>query len=224
MQVTVGVTSEAGPACQQIRPRNLFQRQRSFLMRQVDRDVLPMRVALEHAFQGELAADAAFFVTAGGMTWALTEALVHLNPASLDRGCRAPSPADVVRPDVGGEPVTAVIRHANRLRLIGPRNGDKHRAKDLLARQAPVVSNVREDGGDCIIAFAKGPFPGWETADHKARFASLKSFLDIVTHFPELLLVDDGTYVTCLIERITELERFDPLPERIKKTVEDVAV
>jgi hypothetical protein len=27
-------------------------------MRQVDRDVLPLRVALEHAFEGELAADA----------------------------------------------------------------------------------------------------------------------------------------------------------------------
>jgi hypothetical protein len=39
-----------------------------------------------------------------------------------------------------------------------------------------------------------------------------------------LLRVDDGTYVTCLIERITELERFDLLPERIKKIVEDVAV
>src|SRR6516164_2373952 len=58
-------------------------------MRQVDRDVLPLRVALEHAFEGELAADAAFFVTAVGMTWALTEALVHLNPTSLDRVPRA---------------------------------------------------------------------------------------------------------------------------------------
>src|SRR5262252_1506432 len=199
-------------------------RQLSFLMRQVDRDVLPMRVALEHAFQGELAADAAFFVTAVGMTWTLTEALVHLNPTSLDRVCRAQSPADVMRPDVGGEPVMAVIRHANRVRFVDPRNGGKHGAKDLLARQAPVVSNVREDDGDCVIAFAKGPFLGRETADHEARFASLKSFLDIATHFPELLLVDDGTYVTCLIERITELERFDLLPERIKKTVEDVAV
>src|SRR5205823_8909440 len=65
-----------------------------FLMRQVDRGVLPLRVALEHAFQRELAADAAFFVTAVGMTWALTEALVHLNPTSLDRVCRTQSPAD----------------------------------------------------------------------------------------------------------------------------------
>src|SRR5262245_33772035 len=192
-------------------------------MRQVDRDVLPLRVALEHAFEGELAADAAFFVTAVGMTWALTEALVHLNPASLDRVCRAQSPAKVMRPDVGGEPVMAVIRHGNRVRFVGQRNGDKQVAKDLLACQAPVVSNVREDGGDCVIAFAKGPFLGRETADHEAC-ASLKSFLDIATHFAELLLVDDGTYVTCLIERITELERFDLLPERIKKTVKDVAV
>src|SRR5438876_12368466 len=113
-------------------------------------------------------------------------------------------------PDVGGEPVMAVIRHANRVRFVVPRNGDKHGAKDFLARQAPVVSNVRENGGDCVIAFAKGPFLGRQTAGHEVRFASLKSFLDVATHFPELLLVDDGTYVTCLIERITELERFDP--------------
>src|SRR5262249_60786748 len=118
-------------------------RQRSSLMRQVDRDVLPLRVALKHAFEGELAADAAFFVIAVGMTWALTEALVHLNPTSLDRVCRAQSPADVMRPDVGGKPVMAVVRHANRVRFVGPRNGDEHGTKDLLARQAPVISNRR---------------------------------------------------------------------------------
>ena len=78
-------------------------------MHQVDRDVLPLRVALEHAFEGELAADAAFFVTAVGMTWALTEALVHLNPTSLDRVCRAQSPADVMGPDVGGAVLRSII-------------------------------------------------------------------------------------------------------------------
>src|SRR5262252_1604888 len=192
---------------------------RFFLMRQVDRDVLPLRVALEHAFEGELTADAAFFVTAVGMTWTLTEALVHLNPTSLDRVCRAQSPADVMRPDVGGEPVMAVVRHANCVRFVGPGNGDKHGAKDLLARQTPVVGNIREAGGNCVITFAKRPFLRRKTADHKARFASLKSFLDIAAHFAELLLVDDGAYVACLIERITELERFDLLSERIQKTV-----
>src|SRR5262249_34103602 len=73
-------------------------------------------------------------LTAVGVTQALTEALVHLNPTSLGRVCRAQSPAEVMRPDVGGEPVMAVIRHANRVRVVGPRNGDKHGAKDLLAR------------------------------------------------------------------------------------------
>jgi DnaJ-domain-containing protein 1 len=81
-------------------------------MHQVDRDVLPLRVALEHAFEGELAADAAFFVTAVGVTRALTEALVHLNPTSLDRVCRAQSPADVMGPDVGGEPIVAKLERA----------------------------------------------------------------------------------------------------------------
>ena len=38
-------------------------------MRQVDRDVLPLRVALEHSFERELTADAAFFVATVGVTW-----------------------------------------------------------------------------------------------------------------------------------------------------------
>src|SRR5438067_10026499 len=159
-------------------------------MRQADRDVLPLRVALEHAFEGELAADAAFFVTAVRVTWALTEALVHLNPTSLDRVCRAQSPAEVMRPDVGGEPVMAVIRHANRVRFVGPRNGDKHGAKDLLARQAAVVSDVREDGGVGVIAFAKGPFVGRAAAGHEARFDAVRYILDVATILPAFLLVD----------------------------------
>src|SRR5262249_56696634 len=51
-----------------------FALDRAPSMRQVDRDVLPLGVALEHAFERELAADAAFFVTAVGVTWALAEA------------------------------------------------------------------------------------------------------------------------------------------------------
>jgi len=51
------------------------------LPHQIDCDVLPLRVALEHAFEGELAADAAFFVAAVGVTRGLAEALVDLDPA-----------------------------------------------------------------------------------------------------------------------------------------------
>src|SRR5947208_16507286 len=98
-------------------------------MRQVDRDVLPLRVALEQAFEGELAADAAFFVTAVRATWALTEALVHLNPTTLDRVSRAQSPAEVMTPDGGSEPVMPVILHPNLFRFIGPMTSDKHTSK-----------------------------------------------------------------------------------------------
>jgi hypothetical protein len=118
----------------------------------------------------------------------------------------------------------AVISHANRICFVDPRNGNKHGAKDLLTRQSPVVRRVRENGGDCVIALAKRPLLRWETPDHDARFGPGESFLDVTTHFIELLLVDD---VTCLVERITEiteLERFDLLTKRIKKIVKDVAV
>src|SRR5439155_8181181 len=59
-----------------------------------------------------------------------------------------------------GESVVAVIRHANRVRFIGPRNGHKHRAKDLLPRQAPVVGNVGEDGGAAIHYNTRHTDPG----------------------------------------------------------------
>src|SRR5262249_32088875 len=118
----------------------------------------------------------------------------------------------------------AVISHANRIRFVGPRNGNKHGSKDLLTRQSPVVGHVRENGGDCVIALAKRSLLGWKTPDPDARFGPVESFLDVVTYFVELLLVDDGADVACLVERIAEFERFDLLPERIKKIVEDVVV
>ena len=69
-------------------------------MRQVDRDVLLLCVALQHAFEGKLAADAAFLIATVGVTGALAETLVDLNPTSPDGVCRAQCPADVVRPDL----------------------------------------------------------------------------------------------------------------------------
>ena len=72
-------------------------------MRQVDRDVLPLRVALEHPFERELAADAAFFVATIGVTGTLAETLVDLDRPGLYRVRSARCAANVVRPDVGGE-------------------------------------------------------------------------------------------------------------------------
>src|SRR5262249_11544836 len=169
-------------------------------------------------------ADGSFPIATVGVTGALAETLVDLNPTSLDGVCRAQCPADVVRPDVGGKPIVAVIGHADRVRFVAPRYGDEHWTKYLLACQAPVVRHVREDGWDCIIALAERTLLGRETPDHHARFMPLEPFLDVATHFVELLLIDDGANVACLVERITELERFDLVPERIKKIVEDVPV
>src|SRR5262245_16204178 len=77
-------------------------------MRQVDRDVLPLRVAVEHPFERELAADAAFFVATIGVTRTLAETLVDLDPAGLYRVRSAKCAANVVRPDVGGEPAMRI--------------------------------------------------------------------------------------------------------------------
>jgi hypothetical protein len=111
----------------------------------------------------------------------------------------------------------AIVCHANRVRLVGPRNGNKHGSKDFLTRQSPVIRHVSENRRDCVIALAKRSVLGWETPDHNARFGPIESFLDVAAYFVELLLVDDGANVACLVERIAELERFDLLTERIKK-------
>src|SRR6516164_7838904 len=195
-----------------------------FLVRQVDRDILPLRVALQHALERKLTADTAFFVAAVGVTGTLAETLVDLDPAGLDRVYSAECPANVVRPDVGSEPVVTIVCHTDRVLLVAPRDGNEHRAEDFLAGQTPIVRHIRKDGGDGVIALAKRPFLGWKAADHHARLAPFQSFVDIATYLRELLLVDDGADVARLIKRIAELEHFNLPPERIEKIVEDVAV
>src|SRR5262249_62080923 len=61
---------------------------RFFLVRQVDRDILSLRVVFQHALERKLAPNAAFFVATVGVTGALAETLVDLNPTSLDGVCR----------------------------------------------------------------------------------------------------------------------------------------
>jgi hypothetical protein len=60
-----------------------------FLMRQVDCDVLSLRVALQHTLERELAANTAFLIATVGVTGALASPLVDLHPACLDCMCRA---------------------------------------------------------------------------------------------------------------------------------------
>ena len=54
-------------------------------MRKIDRDALRLRVALEHPFEREFAADAAFFVATVGVTGALAQTLVDLRRFLLPR-------------------------------------------------------------------------------------------------------------------------------------------
>src|SRR5215471_16522649 len=84
------------------------------LDRQIDRDALSLREAVEHALERELAADAALLVAAVRHAGRLAAALVDLHPARLDGMRGAQGLADVVRPDIGREPVVTVVGHADR--------------------------------------------------------------------------------------------------------------
>src|SRR5262249_58675457 len=119
---------------------------------------------LEPPWEGHRGAVAVFFVATVGGPRPRAEPLVALTPARLYRVRSAECAANVVRPDVGGEPVVAIVRHADHIRFVGPGDRGEHGAKDLLTRQAPVVRHIREDGGDCVIAFAERPLLGWKAA------------------------------------------------------------
>src|SRR6185312_2542992 len=101
--------------------------------------VFALGVTVEHAFERELASDAALLVAAIGMARHLPEPLIDLHPAGLDRVRGAQAAADLMRPDIGGETVMAVIGHADRVFLVAPRNRNQHRAENLLTGEAPVV-------------------------------------------------------------------------------------
>src|SRR5215467_12942152 len=69
------------------RQARLVALQRTALVRrgvEVYRHVLPLREAVEHAFERELAADPRLFDAAVGMTGRLAQALIDLYPARFD--------------------------------------------------------------------------------------------------------------------------------------------
>ena len=66
----------------------------------------------------------------------------------------------------------AVVRHTDCVHNVGPGNGDEHRAKDFLARQAPVVRHIREDGGDRVVVGERGAaFPPAFLGHHRPTSA-----------------------------------------------------
>src|SRR5262245_32723704 len=124
----------AGPACSYL---GLYAGQKSH--RKIDRHALPLREAVQHAFEREFAADAALLVSAVTHAGCLTAPLVNLNPAGFDRVRGPQAFADVMGPNIRGEAVVTVIGHTDRLGLVGPADRHQHRAEDLLARQPPVI-------------------------------------------------------------------------------------
>src|SRR5947209_7909916 len=88
--------------------------------REIDRHVLALGEAVEHALERKFATDSALLVAAVGHAGELAEALVDLHPARFDGVRGAQTAADVVRPDIGRESVVAVVGHADRLGLVAP--------------------------------------------------------------------------------------------------------
>src|SRR3984893_16228500 len=116
--------------------------------REVHRHALALGEAVEHALERELAADAALLVAAVGHAGHLAAALVDLHPARFD-GVRGPEAgADIVRPDIGGEAVMAVVGHGDRLGLFAQADRHKAGAEDLLARQPQIVGPAGVQAAD----------------------------------------------------------------------------
>src|ERR1700759_3533887 len=88
--------------------------------REIDRHVLALGEAVEHALERKFATDSALLVAAVRHAGKLAEALIDLHPPRLD-GVRGPqAAADVMRPDIGRESVMAVVGHADRLGFVAP--------------------------------------------------------------------------------------------------------
>ena len=100
----------------------------------------------------------------------LPETLIDLAPAAFDRVRGAQATADVVSPDIGCEPIMAVVGHADCVGLVLPRDRDQHRTENFLARQPPIVRGIGKHGWDREIAFAERPFPGWQSTENQPRF------------------------------------------------------
>ena len=112
----------------------------------LDVDLLDLGERLEGTLDGELAPDAAGLVAAVGLADDLAAALVDLNPAGLDPVRGVQRIGQVVRPDVGAEPVMRIVGHRDHLVAIAPGNGDQHRPEDFLLGNAPGVVDAGENG------------------------------------------------------------------------------
>src|SRR5205809_420326 len=98
----------------------------------VDGHALALSGFLEHALERVLATKTALLVAAIWLPDDLPEALIDLHEAGVDRVRGADRLGDVAAPHVRGEPEVRVVRHADHLSLVGPRDRDEHRPEDLL--------------------------------------------------------------------------------------------
>jgi hypothetical protein len=73
----------------------------------------------------------------------------------------------------------AVIRHADRIGFVPPRDGDENRTKDFLARQATTIGGVGEYGGDRKISFTQRSFLGRQAAKYQKPLLALDTFVAI---------------------------------------------
>src|SRR5215510_1565624 len=188
---------------------------------QIDRHALPLRITVEHAFERILAAHAALLISAVGLTRKLSEALIDLNPAGLDRMRRIDCLADVTRPHVRRETIMAVVRHADRFALVFPRNGHHHRAEDLLSRNAPVVAHVGKHRWLDEIAACQRSFFRRQSAEREPCPFLLNPVGDVAADAIELLPVDDGSHVGRFIGRIADRELLERRRQLREERVKD---
>src|SRR4030042_3918716 len=99
---------------------------------QVDRDAFSLGEAFKHPFEGVFPAKPALLESAIRLARNYTHSLVDLHPSRFNTMSRAKRLSDIVRPDKGGPAVMTLIRHADSLFLLFPRNGNQHRPEDLL--------------------------------------------------------------------------------------------
>src|SRR2546425_4487983 len=133
-------------------------RDRTASVVEVDRHALALCEPFKHALERVLAAEPALFEPAVWLPQDLTDALIHLHPARVDRVRGPKGFTDVARPHVRREPVVGVVRHLDRFRFVGPRNRHENGTEDLFLRDSPVVSYVGDDRRLDVVALGERSF------------------------------------------------------------------
>src|SRR5438309_9676318 len=175
------------------------------LVREVDEDVLDLRVVLEGE-EAEVLPEAALLVPAMRRLAHEREVFVDLDGPEAQRVRGAVRALDVLRPDGRVQAVYRIVRRLDRFVLVGEFLDVDHGSEDLLAGDAHGRIRVDERGRLVVPAFREGLVFRTLPAKGELR-AFVLADLDVLLDLLPLLLRDQRPEVRGPPERVAHPDR-----------------